>query len=145
MTFTYNSTNIGSSGLATVRFHTGETSSGTAILTDEEIQAVISNITSNHYLASALCCDSLAAYYADQADTRNEGLDVRASQRAKAYERKAITLRRQAVTLGGAGMFIGGRSKQTKEDRAAETDLVQPYFTRDMNDFPGTIASSTER
>ena len=142
MSFTYASTNIGSSGLATVRFYVGETSSGTAILTDEEINAILSNVTANHYLAAALCADALAGYYSDQADTRNEGLDVNASQRAKAYERMATRLRRQAYT--GATLFVGGRSKQTKEDRAAESDLVQPFFGREMDDFPGTIASTTE-
>lgn len=142
MSFTYASTNVFSSGLATVRFLTGETSSGSNILTDEEINAVLDNRTANHYLAAAICCEALESYYADQADTRNEGLDVAASQRAKAYNRKASALRRQAYT--GASVFVGGRSKDTKEDRAAESDLVQPAFTRDMHDFPGgTVDAST--
>mgnify|MGYP001619543797 CR=1 FL=1 len=142
MAFTYNSTNIGSSGLATVRFHSGETSSGTAILTDAEINAVLDNITANYYLAAAICCDNLAAHYASQADTRNEGLEVAASQRSKAYERRAVALRSRANY--GATIFAGGRSKQTKEDRAADTDLVQPSFTKDMHDFPASVDSSTD-
>lgn len=141
MTFTYNSTNIGSSGLATVRFYTGETTSEKSVLTDEEIQAVLSNLASNYKLAAAICCDSLSAYYADQADTRNEGLDIKASQRSAAYAKKAAMMRRQSYV--GAEMFVGGRSIQTKVDRQADTDLVQPAFTIGQDDFPGTVGTST--
>lgn len=146
MAFTYASSNVGSSGLSTVRFYCGETSSGTAVLNDDgAITGILDNITSNHYLAAALCCDALEAHYADQADTDNEGLSVKGSQRAKAYAQKASRLRRLAVTMGAPAMFVGGRSQQTKTDRAAETDLVQPSFTKDQFQFPGVVASSTEQ
>lgn len=141
MSFTYVSTDVGSSGIATVRFYTGETSSSSAVLTNEEIAAILANITANHKLAAAICADAIAAYYADQPDTKNEGLDVMKSQRAKAYERLAANLRRQAGA--SAGMFVGGRSKQTKTDRSRDTDLPQPAFTRTMDDYPGTIPSTT--
>jgi hypothetical protein len=133
---------VGSSGLASVRFYTGETSSGTAVLTDEEINAVLTNVTANHYLAAAMCCENLAAHYAIQVDTRNEGLDVAASQRAKAYERRALAWRVRAGL--GAAIAVGGRSKQEKIDRADDTDLVQPGFEKDQHSFAGTVASSTD-
>lgn len=142
MTWTFNSTNVGSSGLATVRFLIGDVSSGDQLVQDETITAVLTNVTSNNYLAGALVCDQLSGYYSRQADTRNEGLDVNASQRAKAFRTQAAQLRRQAYT--GATMFIGGRSMQTKEDRRAETDLVQPAFETGMHDYLGTVSSSTE-
>lgn len=141
MTWTYNSTAVGSSGLSTVRFHIGDYSSGDQLLTDEAIQAVLSNIVANHMLASAYCADALAANYSRQADTRNEGLDVMASQRAKAFAKLAVDLRRRAGS--SATIFVGGRSKQTKDDRRADDDLVQPEFERGADDFPGTIASTT--
>lgn len=141
MTFTYNSSNVGSSGLASVRFYTGETASGTAVLTDEEIQAVLSNIETNHYRAAAICCDNLAAHWASYVDTRNEGLDISASQRSKAYERRAAALRRRGSA--SASIFVGGRSQNTKQSRVADTDLVQPNFRMGQDDFPGTIASTT--
>lgn len=142
MTWTYNSTSIGSSGLATVRFLIGDTNTNDQLVTDEEISAVLSNITANNYLAGALVLDRLTGYYSRQADTDNEGLNVKGSQRAQAFAKQAATLRRQAYT--SATVFVGGRSKATKEDREAESDLVQPAFTRDMHDFPGgTVDSST--
>jgi len=141
MTFTYNSSNVGSSGLSTVRFYTGETVSGTAILADEEISAVLANIEANHYRAAAICCDNLAAHWASYVDTRNEGLDISASQRSKAYERQAVILRRRGTA--SAGMFVGGRSQNTKQSRDADTDFVQPNFRMGQDDFPGTIASTT--
>lgn len=142
MTWTYNSSQVGSSGLATVRWYIGDVSSGDQLRSDEEINAVLTNITSNTKLAAIQILDSLAAYYSRQADTHNEGLDVLASQRAKAFRQQAASLRSDAYV--GAEVFVGGRSISEKDDRAADTDLVQPSFERDMDDFPGTIASSTE-
>lgn len=141
MTFTYNPANIGSSGLSAVRFWTGETSSDLAVLQDEEIQAIL-NDNSNHKLAAAQCLDALAAYYARQADTRNEGLDVMASQRSKAYREQASQLRRRAYQT--ASIFVGGRSEQTKRDRTDDSDYVQPAFTRELDDFYSTVSTSTE-
>ncbi len=140
--FTYSSTNIGSSGLATVRFLIGDTSSGDILSTDEEINAVLTNITSNNYLAGALVLENLAGRYSRQADTRNEGIDVKASQRAQAFRTQAYTLRRQAQM--GATIFAGGRSKQAKEDAKDDTDRIQSSFEKDQWDFPGTVASTTE-
>lgn len=108
---------------------------------DAEITAVLDNITSNHTLAAVYCAESIAATYSRQADTRNEGLDVAASQRAAAFQRLAAQLRWRAGAL--AGMFVGGRSKQTKDDREEDSDYVQPSFTRTQDDYPGTVASTT--
>lgn len=141
MTWTFNSSSVGSSGLATVRFYTGDTSSGTQLMTDEVINAVLTNIATDYTHAAIYCLESLAAQYSFQADTRNEGLDIMGSQRAKAYAQRAADLRRR-VGLG-AELFVGGRSQDTKDDYADDSDLVQPAFEREMDDFPGTISSST--
>jgi len=140
VTATYNSTTVGSSGLSTVRFLIGDTSTGTALLTDEEINAVLTNYSSNHSLAAAWCCDSIAATYSRQADTENEGLAVKASQRAAAYTKRAEILRRQAGY--GARLFVGGRSEATKDTRAQDTDYVQPFFKRGMDDYPQSSSST---
>lgn len=141
MSFTYNSSQVGSSGLSTIRFYTGETSSSSAILTDEAINAVLDNMVTNHLLAAAVCADALAAHYADQADVENEGLTVKASQRAQAYERLSASLRRRAGQ--SAPIYVGGRSKQEKRDREGDSDLVQVAFSRTRDDFPGTSASTS--
>lgn len=142
MTWTFTSTDVGSSGLATVRFLIGDYSSGDQKLTDETINAVLSNITSDHTYAAVYCCEAIAANFARQADTDNEGLGVKASQRSKQYMAMADNLRRRLHLR--AGMFVGGRSKQTKDDREADTDLVQPAFSVGMDDFSGsTVDSST--
>jgi len=117
VTATYNSTTVGSSGLSTVRFLIGDTSTGTALLTDEEINAVLTNYSSNHSLAAAWCCDSTAA-----------------------YTKRAEILRRQAGY--GARLFVGGRSEATKDTRAQDTDYVQPFFKRGMDDYPQSSSST---
>lgn len=142
MSWTYNSSNLGNSSMDDVRLRIGDVSSGDQQLANEEITYILGSVTSNVVLASIECCDLLAARYARYADTRNEGLDVKASQRFEHYRQLAATLRRQANSV--AEVFVGGLSLDTKEDRAEDTDLVQPSFYRDRDTYPSTIASSTE-
>lgn len=140
MTWTYNSSNVGSSALATVRFLIGDTSSGNQLVSDEEI--VLGTTTySDNYLAAAVVAEGIAGYYSRYADTTNEGLTVAASQRASAYLRLAHNLRLQAYK--GATIYVGGRSIDEKDDRADDSDLVQPYFKRDMDDYTADSTGSS--
>lgn len=142
MAVTYNSSNLASSSKDAVRLWIGDTSTGDPLLTDEEIQYVLGSISSNVIMASAECCEFIVAKYSRQADFDNEGLAVKASQRAEAYRKKASDLRRRLTAL--ADIYVGGRSISEKAARSDESDVVQPYFERDMHDFPGTrIDNST--
>ena len=139
MGVTYNSSNVGSSGLATVRFLTGDTSTDSALLQDGEINGILGNVTSNHTLAAAYCAEAIAGKYSRQADTSNEGLSVSASQRSEQYRRLASQLRQRAYS--GAQMFVGGRSLETKAERREDSDLVQPLFEKGMDDFAGSAGA----
>lgn len=142
MTWTYQSSDLGSSSVDDVRIWIGDTSSGDQLLQDEEIQFVLNNYTANVLLASAECCELIASGFARKADFANEGLSVKASQRADAYTKRAGNLRDRAVSAT-LDIFVGGRSISDKEDRAGESDLVQPFFTRDRDDYPGTVVDDS--
>ena len=139
MAVTYNSSNVGSSGLATVRFWLGDTSSDAPLLQDGEINGILSNITSNYTLAAAYCAEAIAGKYSRQADTSNEELSVSASQRSEQYRRLAAQLRKRAYA--GAELFVGGRSLDTKAERREDSDLVQPLFEKGMDDFAGSAGA----
>jgi len=51
-----------------------------------------------------------------------------------------MILRRQAGY--GARLFVGGRSEATKDTRAQDTDYVQPFFKRGMDDYPQSSSST---
>lgn len=141
MAVTYYSSNLASSSKDAVRLWIGDTSTSAHLLTDEEIQYVLGSISSNVIMASAECCDLVVAKYSRQADFDNEGLAVKASQRAEAYRKRAIDLRRRITAL--ADIFVGGRSISEKETRREDTDLVQPYFERDRDDYPGSVVDNS--
>lgn len=146
MAFTYTSTDIGTSGITTVRFLIGDTSSGQNtglglpnLLTDADITGALT-MFSNFYLAAARCADVLAARHATQVTVRNEGLTVQASDRHAHYLALARQLRADAYI--SATPYVGGRSVSEKEDRAADTDLVQPVFRKGQDDYTSILATS---
>lgn len=141
MTWTYNSSNLSNSSKDAVRLWTGDVSSGDQLLSNEEINYILNNVTANVILASAECCELIAASFARKADTQNEGLAVKASQRAQAYERRAKELR--ARRFANASIFVGGRSVATKNTREKDSDYVQPAFTRGQDDYEEASATST--
>lgn len=146
MAFTYNSSNIGTSGITTVRFLIGDTSSGQNtglglpnLLTDADIEGSLT-LFGNNYLAAARCCDVLAARHATQVTVRNEGLTINASDRRQAYLAMAQQLRSDAAL--SAVPYSGGRSISEKDDRAADSDLVQPSFAKGQDDYLSILATS---
>ncbi len=141
MTFTYNATGIGSSGISTIRFLIGDTSSGSNnLLTDEEITGALT-FYSNNRLAAAVCCEAVAATYSRDADTTHGELSVRASQRADAYSKRARELRSEAYAA--TPIYVGGRSKDEKVDRSQDSDLVQPMFQKGQDDYFGPYGSTS--
>lgn len=134
MAWTYNSTNVGSSSLATIRFYVGDTSSSDQLVLDGEITGIRDNLAGNDLAAAVIVLDSLSAQFARFVDTDNEGLSVKASQRATAFAARAQQLRLQGWQT--AELFVGGRSLADKEDRREDSDYVQPSFERGRDDFP---------
>lgn len=141
MAFTYNSTGIGSSGISTIRFLIGDTSSGTNnLLTDEEITGALT-FYANNRLAAAVCCESISARYAVEVDTQNGELSVKASQRSEAFAQLGARLRVEAYSE--TPIYVGGRSKDEKVDRADDSDLVQPMFQKGQDDYYGPLGSTS--
>ena len=137
MTWTYHSSDLSStdSTLQTrtvVRRLIGDTSTGDPLLDDAEIDWTLTQ-TPSQYLAAAECCDMISGAYARQVNTQNEGLSVSASDRKRHFAELAARWRRRAC--GSAGIYVGGRSQAEKDERAEDGDLVQPFFTRESDDF----------
>lgn len=146
MAYTYNSSNIGSSGISTIRFLIGDTSSGqnsgfglNNLLTDGEVEGA-TTLYANNYLAASKCCEVLAARHASQPDVTNEGLTISASQRYTHWMAMAKTLKRQA-NLGA--IYVGGRKVSEKTDAAADDTRTQPAFSRDMDDYDISYRSTS--
>ena len=83
--------------------------------------------------AAIRCCEALAAKYARQVDTTNQGLSVGASKRSEHYRKLADDLRDLETTV--AEVFLGGNTFSEAKTMDENTDLIPPTFRRAQNDW----------
>lgn len=135
MTATYGNS-PSTSNIDAVRFLTKDTSTGSAINSDEEIQWLIDTYPSI-YLAAAAAADAIAGSYADQASSKKVGdLSISYGGRAVEYTALAKSLRMQAALK--ATPFSGGISISDKDSQEADSDWDRPSFSRGMSDNYGS-------
>ncbi len=106
-----------------------------AELSDESITAILA-IESDPRIAAAICAESLAGKCASLVDKKIGDLSISYSQRAKQWAELAGKLRSSARSA----LFepwAGGLSEGDKAARRADTDLVQPAFTRTLFENEG--------
>jgi hypothetical protein len=135
MTWTYLNGDPATSDRNKVRFLTGDTNEGDQLLQDEEVDFLLAE-QSDPDLAAVDAAEAIAAKFARQADTQNEGLAISASQRSKAYRDIAKELRSRVDVR--AEIFAGGLTVSGKDTMADDTDAIQPAFKRGQDDLPGT-------
>jgi hypothetical protein len=132
MTWSFSEASLSTSEKDQVRLLIGDTDTNDQLLSDEAISFYLSSRGDNVNLAAADACDSIAAKFSRQVDTRNGALSVSASQRAEAYRQLGADLRAQDAELCGA--FFGGQSIDGKIELETDTDAIQPRFARGQND-----------
>lgn len=113
MSWTY-SGSPGSSPLDTVRFLVQDTEVTDQLLTNEEINFVIttwSPLYDSLFLAAAMCAEALAAKFAREVAVSGDGVSVGVQDLQQKYDSLATSLRdmhKQAVGAGVVGDFAGG-------------------------------------
>lgn len=118
--------------LDVVRFLTGDTSndSSTEYLQDGEITYLLTQET-NVTRAASSAAEAIASKFATRAQSVSVGdTSIDYGDLADRYAKLAIRLRSQATRRGGAPVFAGGISIADRDSREANTDRVQPFFTR---------------
>jgi len=120
-----------------VRLTVGDTDTTDQQLQDSEVDYFLSLFGASGsgriIPASIRACEALAAKYARQTDTTNQGLSVAASKRQAHYLQLASTLREQEATL--AEVFLGGSKYSEAETLDDDNDLIPPMFRRGQNDW----------
>ena len=114
-----------------VRFWCGDTDTNDQLLTDAEVDYILT-LESKVIQAAATACEMIASEFARQADTKNGALSVSASQRAKAYERRASLLRSKVNRE--VEVFAGGLTISGKDSLEESTTAVQPGFKVGQDD-----------
>jgi hypothetical protein len=120
-----------------VRLNIGDTDTNDQQLQDSEVDYFLSLFGTSGagrvIPASIRCCEALAAKYARQTDTTNQGLSVAASKRQQHYLNLASTLREQETTL--AEVFLGGSTFTDAEKLDDNNNLIQPSFRIGQTDW----------
>lgn len=132
MSWSYLSSDPGSSGKSWVRLRIGDTSSGDQLLSDEEINVFLDG-EGNKYLAAAVAAETVGAQFARKVDKTVGRLRIAHGKAADAYFRTADRLRREMATR--VAPYAGGISEADKDDAEDREDRVQPAFSRGMHDF----------
>lgn len=92
MTFTYDLGTL----IGKVRLELFDTTSGTALLSDEEIQVKLTEHSNNVLLAAAALCDILARRFARDFDFKTDDQEFKKGARAKVWADLATDLRTRA-------------------------------------------------
>jgi hypothetical protein len=130
------------SSLDKVRFLIHDTDTTSAQLDDDEINAIIT-LYGSYKSAAVACCESLAAKYAGEAESKRIGnLSISFSSASKKYATLADILRRQVHRF--VVPYLGGQSKSDKEINLEDDDNVQPFAKRDIMKHPGTIETGVD-
>lgn len=140
MTFTYDPE------LATskdrVRFRIGDTDTSVVAqqrLEDEEIEATVADASFPE--AMARCAEALAAKFMRSATSKQAAsLKVDYSKRVDHLLDLAKRIRSGAESIGLAEIVLTGTTKTEIETSAADTDLIQPAFTRGHFDNPDSVS-----
>lgn len=131
MTFSYD-TSL-STDRDKVRFRIGDTDSNRELLSNEEINAVL---TAKPAVmpASLECVDAILAKIARDVDRNAAGIT---SSRAQAFNHYLeLKKRLQQEMLTEAEMFVGGLSKAAKQTFEEDSDFVKPSFDIGQFDNP---------
>ena len=122
-----------------VRFLIGDTTIP-ELLSDAEINGILST---NSVIGTAIiCAQSLAARYSRLADKSVGDLKISWSQVSKSYLTLVGTLSRSPQAIAACAPWAGGTSKAEKVTERADTDRVQPVFTRTFAEPEGDDSAS---
>lgn len=131
MTWSY-SGDPSESDLNEVRFLVGDTDSTDQLLTDEEIEWALTE-ESNTILVAAKLARALAAKYSRKVDKSVGDLKISYSQLSKQFSSLADDLEDKGGIASGLP-YLGGISKDDKDNIREDDDRVRPAFSRDMQE-----------
>lgn len=136
MTWTYTVSDLATNEKDQIRLEIGDTDISNQLLQDEEITHAIA-VENNFWGAAARSCEMISRFFAGKADVRlGRSMMITYTKMALQYQEMAARLRSKA---GGVNVpWVGGMTVSEKVSYATESGLVQPIFTKTMQQNPWT-------
>lgn len=135
MSWSY-SGNPASSALDAVRFLLLDTDIQSQLLSNEEINYLLSVENDNIYEAAIRGAIQASAKFGRKGSKSVGDLSIEYGAQADFYQSLADRLRRERVLRGGSGAALfTANSKDDKRQRENDTDRVDPLFTRKQGEY----------
>lgn len=123
------------SSVDAVRFLVGDTHSDEPLVTNEEIEWSLLQYT-NIYAAAALVAETIASYFATQANSITIGpLREEYGTRAKDYQERVKSLKSKASEARRLVFYAGGTDQAEKDAALMDTTKVAAIYTKGMDDI----------
>lgn len=131
------------SALDSVRFLIFDTDTAAQLLSNEEINYLLSQESNNVYAASAHAAMQLSAKFGRRGSKSVGDLSIDYDQQATFYRDLSVALRRErAMRVGTGAAIFTAQSIDDKQAREDDTDRVKPKFAR--NNGPGENGSDDD-
>jgi len=130
--------------LDAVRLCIADTDTTDKLMQDEEITWFMLNECAattgavNIYRAAAACCYQISTFYSRRADKQIGPAQLKSSQKSAQYKLRGDEWWLRSRLWSGQP-YAGGISIADKETVVEDTDRVDPFFTRNMETFPGVV------
>lgn len=130
MAWTY-SGDPSSSAIDAVRFTIGDTDSSDPLLSNEEITYLLGLYGQVIITASIRACEMIMAKFSRLANESVGSVRIDFSQKTKGYKDMVMQLKAR-LAVEDCTPFAGGISKTQKQTTIADSDRVEPDFTKHM-------------
>jgi hypothetical protein len=119
-----------------VRFLIGDTDAAAELISDEEIEFLLT-VERNQYLAAARAAETIAATFTREVQASAEGMSFSGDALMDRYFELADRLRAMARKLTRlAPPYVGGISWAEREKADADPDKIPTHFRSHMHDNP---------
>jgi hypothetical protein len=127
VTFTFDATDL-STALSQVRTTIHDTDSANPLLTDEQINWRLGQVSQDVRSASIRCVRDIMAALTRNIDRSNVGMSATRSQKFQQYKDLLAELKEEAAGLGE--VFIGGTSDDEADTLNSDSDYIQASIKR---------------
>ena len=119
-----------------VRFLIGDTVTADQKLSDSEIAYLLSAHSDNVFFSAAAACEAIASFYATALSKSVGSTSVSLGEKHSNYLTLAERLRNQ-VRQTPVAIYSGGATEDDKDTYREDDDIIQPFFSREMDDNEG--------
>ena len=136
MTWSYDISQLATSGLFRTRLRIGDTIEERQLLQNEEIGVILVE-EPDLLIAASRCCDSIVAVFSRRSSETSDKLSKDWAKVVDQYRKLAIDLKNQATL--GVDWLVGGIDRNEEVELARDSSALQPSFRIGQDNNPRAL------